>query len=103
LLVSAGNDGKVRSWDPADAKEFPDRYGGHTAAVTSLAFNPDGTILATADKAGHLLLHNLHADRIRALPFPLPIHALSFAPDSRHLAVATGNSAVYILRLARGE
>ena len=33
--------------------------------------------------------------------FPGPVHGVTFAPDSRHLAVANGNGTIYLLRLAK--
>jgi WD40 repeat protein len=101
VLVSGGLDHKVRSWDLVDGKEFPDdRYSGHKAPVSSLAFSPDGKYLATADQSGLLYLRDLHADRKTPHQFPVPITALCYPADGRHLAVATANSAVYVLRLA---
>jgi WD40 repeat protein len=100
MLVSGGLDTKVRSWDLVDGTEFPDdRYSGHKAGVSDLAFSPDGGVLATADQKGLLYLRDLHADRKAAFQFPVAITAIAYAADSRHLAVATANSAVYILRV----
>lgn len=47
LLVSAAEDGTVYLWDIADPDSPLASLDGHTAAVTDVAFSPDGTLIAT--------------------------------------------------------
>ena len=46
LAASGNSDGTVSFWNATTAKPAGEAAACHTKAVTSLAFNPDGTILA---------------------------------------------------------
>lgn len=66
------------------------RFEKHTDWITDLCFSPDGLLLATADRAGAVLIweaesHNL----MHALPtHPAAVTALAWRPDSNLLATA---------------
>jgi hypothetical protein len=62
---------------------------GHTGAVTHAAFSPDGRSIASTSTEGSIRLWDVAARRQAAsIPIPRDIYfAVSFAPDSRTLAV----------------
>ena len=69
-------------------------YHNHSDQVLSVAFSPDGKILATAGADGTVQLHNpadLDQPPIRLPSFGQSVEAVEFSPDGRILACATGN------------
>src|SRR5262249_23845579 len=64
----------------------------HIGAVDSVAFNPDGTILATGSDAGTILLWDVATHRqITALTgLTGPVNSIAFGPDGTILAAADG-------------
>ncbi len=47
LLVSGGEDGTIRIWDPESGRELR-RVSAHASCTNDLAFSPDGRYLASA-------------------------------------------------------
>ena len=98
-LATASDDRTVRLWDPADrpARDWAP-LTGHTDAVWSVAFAPDGRTLATASDDGTVRLWD-PADRPARDRRPLTGHtggvrAVAFAPDGRTLATASDDGTV---------
>jgi serine/threonine-protein kinase len=82
---------------------------GHKAAVTALAFSPDGKALASADADGSVKLWRLsHAGKeTTALRYTLNSHpaavaALAFSPDGRWLACACRDGGVQLFETNGG-
>jgi len=100
-LVTGGADGLVQVWG-LGAKPAPTsvRLGQLGAAVGRLAVAPDGKTVAAFDRLGHVAWWDLSTgQKLGGYDSPGPVYALTFAPDSRHLAVANGNGTIYILRV----
>jgi WD40 repeat protein len=96
LLASGTVDGLVRVWDMA-SQSLRFTLRGHSGAVLTLAFSPDGKILASGGgdwphESGELLLWDT-ADgqlRCRLVEPSAPVTCLAFTPDGRSLAACSG-------------
>src|SRR5262249_7377061 len=66
--------------------------GEHDDRVTSVAFSPDGQVLATGSYGGVRLWEVATGRQIATLPSHPVVNALAFAPSGRTLAVASGQA-----------
>ena len=83
----------VRIWDPRTGRLL-DQFLLPGGECNSLAFSPDGKLLAAGGATGTVhLWHLRHRRVIRYLGHPrAKVHALAFSPDGKLLAVAVGGS-----------
>ena len=90
-------DHRVTVWTTADGGVVRE-FDGHDGEVRVVAYNPDGSALATAGLDGSVLVWEPDSGRIRArYDWGLgPVHALAFAPDGLTLAVA-GNGGLAVV------
>jgi WD40 repeat protein len=97
-LVATAGHGPVRLWDARTGQPFGKpiehvRWGSGESAFR-VAFSPDGTRLATANKAdwlGSLCVWDVRTQRLlfNPLPHERSINAVMFSPDGRRLATAS--------------
>src|SRR5690349_17598922 len=82
-LASAGDGGSVRLWNLSTAQNGAS-LGGHVSGLLSLAFAPNGNLLATGGRDGSLRLWDVAHQRPHAvLPWREPIYAVAFASGGR--------------------
>ncbi len=66
-------------------------FAGHTKCVTSVDVSPDGTVVASTDTDGRLLLWNLESGEIaHEIHHAAPVNDVDFSPDGRLVAAAVG-------------
>ncbi|WP_018567298.1 WD40 repeat domain-containing protein [Streptomyces sp. PsTaAH-124] len=102
-LATGDADGVLRVWDTSGPRPRPVAVARGRTALRSLAFSPDGALLASADARGEATLWLVGPGgqltrRAVLTPrspagFDGPV-AVAFSPDSRHLAVAGPGGAV---------
>jgi sugar lactone lactonase YvrE len=94
---------------PPDATEpkFKKSLLGHTQAVVSVAYSPDGRLLASGDQAGEVRVWNVPDGNLR---YVLPTlggkaYALAFSPDGKSLLTAAtqGNGDINIWDAETGK
>ncbi|HEV3136558.1 MAG TPA: serine/threonine-protein kinase, partial [Pirellulales bacterium] len=101
LLVSGGQDGSIKFWDPRSGQELAS-LSAHSSCVNMVAYSPDGQVLASGScdhsiklwqATTHELLSTLKDDAGE-------VHCLAFSPDGRLLASGGNHPITFVWDLA---
>jgi|GEM_PF-1021532 len=88
-LAGSSTDGTTRLWDVNSGKEVRSLCG-QKSVVDSLAFSPDGKLIATAEKLGNFTVCDVATGdpvfRFEEGGGSLNIESVAFSPDSRKIA-----------------
>lgn len=94
LVLAASRSGAVRVLRVADATELPG-FGAHPGGATALAFNRDGTVLATGGRDRAVRVWKRTGERFdllfAAADLPAPVVTLEFSPTQNVLLVVLTN------------
>jgi RNA polymerase sigma factor (sigma-70 family) len=77
--------------DTATGKELR-RFQGHTDAIKSLAFSPDGKLLASAGKDTAVFLWEIQSGKqVAKFVAQFPVESIIFSPDGKTLRIRSGD------------
>ncbi|GAA2815445.1 WD40 repeat domain-containing protein [Crossiella cryophila] len=105
LAPCAGLGNTVRLWDLADRSRPPTVLTGHTGAVFSLAYRPDGRWLASGSHDHTVRLWQGSESRLALTGHIGAVSAIVFAPDGHTLVTASHDRSAQLREtdLARAE
>lgn len=104
-LLAGGGAGKasseIRVWDVSTGKEVA-TLAGHTQAIMSLAFAPDGQTLASGSRDGTVRLWDRATRKQLALlqGHIVSVNSVAFSPDGRLLASGSQSGAIKLWDIA---
>ena len=101
-LMSAGRDRTVRRWEPASGSHLSLPLRDLARTQWSVAFSPDGSLIAEVDAAGRVRLRDW-ADGSETARFDGPVSRVAFAPDGAGLACVELSGAIRIWDPARAD
>lgn len=100
LLVSSGSDGVLKIWESASGKELRSiAVAEGQGWYSSVAFSPDGSLLATGTVGGQVELYNPETgEQLSSVQLNSGgVLALTFRLDGKQLAASTRDGGVWIL------
>ncbi len=98
MSAKGGEDGLVHVWDLTESKRVRHRFTvkGHKHNIRTLAFSPDGKMIASSGRGGTLCLWRVAdgASLFKSTAHKSLINAVAFSPDSKILA--SGGKKLYL-------
>jgi WD40 repeat protein len=95
----------LKVWNPV-GRGAVDDYEGHAAEVLCVAFGPDGSMLASGDRDGGVLVWDLgkrQQPRSRLQGHKAPVCCVAFSPDGSRLASGSVDGLVKLWDFASGK
>jgi WD40 repeat protein len=101
-VLSGGRDNSVKVWDRAG--KLLQTYGDHATWVEAIAYSPDGSLLASSDEDGLLIVRdaNSGAERYRLMLPKTHVYCMAFSGDGKHIAAGCNAGKVAVWELATG-
>lgn len=95
-LISGGDDQVVRRWDIKEEISSP--LAQHDHRICSVAYSPDGTMVASGSDDATVILYDMKSSQIvyRFANADLGIKAVAFSPDGRYLAAGGDDQLLYL-------
>jgi len=101
LLAAGGAAGVLEIFEAHTGKLLQSRQGPNREGLTSVAFSPDGRLVAVVSLDRWLWVHDLAADRdvIRSQGHEIGMTSVAFAPDGKTLATASYDTTLLLWKL----
>ena len=98
ILATGGQDNTIRLWETSSGKSIGEPLRGHDNELTSVAFSPDGSVLASSSM-GDKTIRLWDVSTCQAIGEPLPGHEggvnhLTFSPDGSVLASGSDDKTI---------
>jgi WD40 repeat protein len=97
-IAVARADGGINVYKQADGKLIAS-LTGHTTAVRSFAFSPDGKRLISATAEQAIVWNTDDGRLLEILPVPAKLSAVTYGPAADNVVLATGDSGLWLQRL----
>ena len=88
--------GQHLSSTPVPTVVLVQQFHGHTATVRTVAWSPDGTMLASGGDDGMLMLWTPDTVVRHRLMHPEPVRALAWSPDGQRIVTGAGTSVAFV-------
>jgi len=96
MLITGGDDGSVKRWDPIHQKIIGAPTNNGTSPVVSIALSPDGKTLAAGSENGTISLWDAATGKPVRAPIPAPkdhpyykLRAIGFSNDGDYIAAGS--------------
>jgi len=104
-ILAAGGYKTIRVWEINSGRLLVSISDAHSRDVTSVAFRPDGAVLASGSNDNTIKLWDMETGRLRKtiITHPAYVHAVAFSPDGRLLAAGGEDFTVKLWNARTGE
>lgn len=103
-LLAGATDGALRRWETASPKEPEALIKAGGGPIYSLARSPDGRYMAAYGPAYQVQVFDAaNGKTIKTFPLGEQFGSVSFAPDSRHIAISVGTGVILVLRIEESK
>ncbi|ELR15292.1 U3 small nucleolar RNA-associated protein 15 family protein [Acanthamoeba castellanii str. Neff] len=97
LLFTAGSDNEIRVWDILAGGRMIRSVSNHQKAITTLAFNADGSRLISGSLDQHLKIYDVvDYSVVHTIKYNAPILCSALSPDNTHLVTGLSDGMLSI-------